>query len=86
MLGKEFSVEAVAQIEGESLSTLVRRFDPAVRSRVIVQPHPGGAWRFGHALIREVLYADIPMSDRIALHQAAGAAIERYTSAIGRII
>jgi hypothetical protein len=76
VLGKEFPLEVVAGLEGAPAREVIRRFDPAVRSRILVRPAPGGAWRFGHALIREVLYTSIPMSERIALHLAAGEAIE----------
>lgn len=76
VLGKEFSLEVFARLEGERPGDLIRRFDPAVRARILVQPLPGGPWRFAHALIREVLYSGIPISDRLALHQAAGEALE----------
>jgi tetratricopeptide (TPR) repeat protein len=76
VLGKEFSLEVFARLEGEPPAALIERFDPAVASRILVGPLPGATWRFSHALVREVLYSSIPASVRVDLHQAAGEALE----------
>jgi tetratricopeptide (TPR) repeat protein len=76
VLGKEFSLEVFARLEGEPPAALIERFDPAVASRILIGPLPGATWRFSHALVREVLYSSIPASVRLDLHLAAGEALE----------
>ena len=43
----------------------------------VVVPVAGAAerYRFSHALVTETLYADMPPSSRVALHQAAATAL-----------
>jgi hypothetical protein len=44
---------------------------------VLIAPvRAGGAWRFKHALIREVVYGALPAHDRMRLHRAAAETLQ----------
>jgi DNA-binding SARP family transcriptional activator len=73
--GREFAVAIVARAAGLGISTVLAHLDAAVAAHV-VSPRTGG-FRFIHALVREVLYDDLPGAERMRLHAAVGEALER---------
>ncbi len=77
VLGNEFDVDLLAHMLGASSATTLEPLDAAVEARLVAPPtSEAGGWRFGHALIREVVYQAIAPSQRNSLHLAAGQAIE----------
>jgi tetratricopeptide (TPR) repeat protein len=77
VLGVEIPLELLARLEGSSRENLLLVLDEAVSARVVLEPgYRGSQWRYGHALIREVLYESLPGSARIELHLRAGTALE----------
>lgn len=76
VLGKEFSLDVLSRAENIPPDALIEQFDEAIAATILVQPVPGGRWRFHHALIRDVLYDGLPTSARIRLHRATGAALQ----------
>jgi hypothetical protein len=69
VVGVEVPLELVADLEERPAGELVGLFDEAVAAHALMEPRtPNGTWRFGHALIRDVLYASLPGSVRRDLH------------------
>jgi hypothetical protein len=74
--GMEPDATAVALAAGLDPETAAIRIAAAVRDGTLVELG-GGALRFGHALVREVLYRDLPASRCAELHLAIADALER---------
>ena len=77
VLGREFDLQALAQLRRLELDQLLRVLDDAMAERVITEvPGSHGRLRFGHALIRDTLYDDLTASRRVQLHREAGDALK----------
>jgi predicted ATPase len=77
VIGVEIPLEELtgsrAAPDGETLDLL----GEAARAEVLFTPaRAGGAWRFKHALIREVLYRALPAHERMRLHRDAAATLQ----------
>jgi tetratricopeptide (TPR) repeat protein len=78
VIGNEFDMRLLERVFGRAQEQLVEQTDEAVRLGVLRSGAPGFARRqFSHALIREVLYDDLPVSRRIELHRDIAAVIEQ---------
>ncbi|MBI4514808.1 MAG: AAA family ATPase [Deltaproteobacteria bacterium] len=87
VLGRDFDIALLAEASALVISvdeaipspraTLLDLLDEARAAGIIeTMPQPVGAYRFGHALIRETLYEGLSTAERIAWHQRAGEALE----------
>ncbi|MBJ7328450.1 MAG: AAA family ATPase [Solirubrobacteraceae bacterium] len=76
VLGREFSIPALQPLTALKREQLSERLDTAVAQDVLTPGGQLGRYRFGHALMREVLYDGLPAPRRIALHRRAGEALE----------
>lgn len=77
VLGREFGLDSLAELTGLPRDRLLGLLDEAVGERVVGDvPGVAGRLRFGHALIRDTLYDDLPMAKRLQLHERAAAALE----------
>jgi tetratricopeptide (TPR) repeat protein len=76
VLGREFSLDALGLVSESSPSQLLELLEDAVFERVL-SPAAPGRLRFSHALIRDVLYDELPPARRIRLHREIGEALER---------
>jgi tetratricopeptide (TPR) repeat protein len=76
VLGREFSLEAVAAVSGSSPSQILELLEEGVAERVVTQAAQSRL-RFSHALIRDVLYDELPQARRVRLHREIGEALER---------
>jgi tetratricopeptide (TPR) repeat protein len=76
VLGREFSLEALGLATESSSSWILELLEAAIAERVVIPAVPGRL-RFSHALIREVLYDELPLARRIRLHREIGEALER---------
>jgi DNA-binding SARP family transcriptional activator/tetratricopeptide (TPR) repeat protein len=82
VLGREFSVEALARLSELGPDMLLDTLDEAVAERIVVEvPGSPGRRRFAHALIRDTLYHELTAARRQRLHQQAGEALEAIYSA-----
>jgi predicted ATPase len=70
ILGSSFSLTDLSVATGRPAAVLAGDLDEAIRAHVIHDD--GTALRFRHDLIREVLYADVPVDMRRALHGESG--------------
>ena len=77
VIGREFSLKILEPLTGKPRGRLLSEIDEAIAARVVTEvPRAPGTFHFNHALIRETLYDDLPMSRRVELHRLAGEALE----------
>lgn len=77
VLGREFDLDTLERLSGDTRDILWETLDEAVAARVVSEvPGALGRLRFDHALIREVFYHELTPSRRVRLHLKAGEALE----------
>jgi DNA-binding SARP family transcriptional activator len=77
VLGRDFSLDALARLGGVSQEELLDVLDEAMTARVVSEvPGAPGRLRFTHVLIRDTLYEGLTTVRRIRLHRAAIEALE----------
>ncbi len=77
VLGREFGVDALAQLSDVPRDELLGVLHEAIAERVVGEvPGSTARLRFGHALIRDTLYDDLPLAQRLRLHRDAARALE----------
>jgi tetratricopeptide (TPR) repeat protein len=78
VIGSDFEIRLLEAVSGLSADQIVERMEEAERFGIVTG---GGAaqwqYRFSHALVREVLYKDLPANRRVELHGEIGLAIEK---------
>jgi hypothetical protein len=77
VLGREFSAPALAAVAGMSETDARVLVEPAAQAAVVETLDQPPRWRFTHVLLREGLYADLPMERRASLHRDAAAYLAR---------
>ncbi len=75
VVGREFDVELLAAITGLEVAQLLDSLGEAISLR-LVQQLDSVTYRFAHGLLREVLYEDLPATERANRHMRVAAAIE----------
>ena len=82
VLGREFGFEALEQVSDLAGETLLEALDAATAAAILVDvPRAPGRLRFGHGLIREVLYEGLGPARRARLHGRVAAALEELYAA-----
>ena len=77
VLGREFSLSAVARLSGLDGEALLDVLDEAVTERLVGEvPGAPGYLRFTHVLIRDTLYQGLSGPRRLWFHRQAGEALE----------
>jgi len=76
VLGLDFSLEVLAAVAQRGRIELSALLAPALSARLLETATAPERWRFEHALVREVVYAQLDESARRELHRRAGSAIE----------
>jgi class 3 adenylate cyclase len=76
-IGVEFSLDVLRRISDVDEDDLLDGLDAAVAARVLREvPGRPGRFRFRHALIREVLYTEVPSLRRLRMHARIAEALE----------
>lgn len=73
--GELMLTEIVAAIDLDNAAVL-RGVDDLTRRRLVVGR--AGCYRLGHELLRRVVYSDLPLSARVALHGQVGIVVEAH--------
>jgi DNA-binding SARP family transcriptional activator len=77
VMGREFEVDALAQLSELASDELIDVLNEAMAERVLdFVPGGYGRVRFGHALIRDTLYDQLTGARRMQLHKEVGEALE----------
>jgi tetratricopeptide (TPR) repeat protein len=76
VLGSEFSVEDLAAASGQPFEIVQGLLTGLLSSRVLVHDRASDNYRFAHALVREVCYAQLSDWKRRELHRNTARAIE----------
>jgi DNA-binding winged helix-turn-helix (wHTH) protein len=79
VLGERFELSLLAVLFGQPLFRVLELSEAATRRRLLVAETPQ-RYRFAHALIRELLYDEMPAPDRVMLHRKAAEALEAQQS------
>jgi tetratricopeptide (TPR) repeat protein len=77
VIGKEFELECVQQVDGRSLVVLLPVIDELSQDGIIIPASVESSFRFCHDLIRDTIYKDIPTPERLELHEKVAQSIER---------
>jgi len=77
VLGSEFTAETLSAASGQPLEDVQAGLPELLSARLLARDRSGDSYRFGHALVREVCYAQLPDLQRRQLHRNAARAIER---------
>ncbi len=80
VLGREFSLNALASVMGKPPEALIDGLDRAVALELITETSGAGRYSFRHALIREALYDALPAARRRALHRAVAEVIRALSA------
>ncbi|MBI1886651.1 MAG: AAA family ATPase [Chloroflexi bacterium] len=82
VIGREFGLNVLERVTELKDDHVLESLDEAVTTHLIDEAAGAvGAFRFSHALIRETLYDELPMTRRVRLHREVGEAIERTHAA-----
>ena len=77
VIGQEFGLTVLEQVSELSRDQLIKALAEAADARVVTEmPHLLGRYRLAHPLIREALYTNLHMTDRMRLHRQIGEALE----------
>jgi tetratricopeptide (TPR) repeat protein len=79
VFGREFSLPLLERLSSVPAGELLDLLDEGITARVVAEiPGAPGRLRFTHALIRDIVYENIPASQRLRLHQRVGEAVEAF--------
>jgi DNA-binding winged helix-turn-helix (wHTH) protein len=86
VIGHDFDLGLLGHVSERSPDELLEALDGSLANdTVIPSPELAGAYAFDHELIREVLYADLPVKERCRLHLRAGDGLARRRAAGGEV-
>jgi DNA-binding winged helix-turn-helix (wHTH) protein len=82
VIGHDFDLGLLSRVTERSAGELLEALDSSLANETIVaSSHAPGAYAFDHELIREVLYAELPASERCRLHLRVGESLVRRREA-----
>jgi hypothetical protein len=75
-VGREFDVGLLQRAAEQPAATVLAQIDAATSLGVVEEHDAAGAFRFTHALIREMLYGELRPAARAELHRRVAMALE----------
>lgn len=81
VIGQTFDLGLLSEVTQRPADELLEALDESLANDTVVASELGGAYAFDHALIREVLYDDLPWARRCVLHVLTGEALARRRAA-----
>ncbi|HTJ36427.1 MAG TPA: BTAD domain-containing putative transcriptional regulator [Dactylosporangium sp.] len=76
ILGRDVDIDVLAEAFGQDEDAVLDALEAGVLAGLLEEPAPGRV-RFGHTLLRDVLYDDMPQLRRRRLHERVLAVLER---------
>jgi DNA-binding winged helix-turn-helix (wHTH) protein len=82
VIGRDFDLGLLRSLGDRSPEAVLEALDPAIVNDTLVASTllPGG-YAFEHELVREVLYSDLPVTERCRLHQRVATALSKRRDA-----
>jgi len=84
LFGGVFAIFGHGNVAGVGEAEFYAGLREAVESHLLVVDHTGRSYAFRHALTRDAVYEDMLPGERVRLHAAYGAALERDPALAGR--
>lgn len=83
VINGDFRLDVLRNVLGEdSVDDVLAWVEEAAAARIVHEAAPGAmAFHFAHVIIREMIYRDLPLGRRVALHLRVGEALERMYGA-----
>src|SRR6185312_2056933 len=86
VIGHDFDLGVLSYVTNRSAHELLEALEDSLANEtVVVSEGQIGAYAFDHALIRDVLYADMPIRRRCELHIRAGEALQKRRAGGGEV-
>jgi DNA-binding CsgD family transcriptional regulator/tetratricopeptide (TPR) repeat protein len=80
--GRQFTAREIAAAAEQDVQCVLTGLEPAVRAGIVQSNlDASGSYQFTHALIRDTIYEDVPIAERLHLHGRAGDALVSVHSA-----
>ena len=79
-IDQEFSIDIWRQVAGATDEDLTKTIRDAVRLNILEETGRGGTMQFTHALVREALYFELPLPERLLLHREIARALQEVAS------
>jgi DNA-binding CsgD family transcriptional regulator/tetratricopeptide (TPR) repeat protein len=80
--GRQFSGREIAAATDQDVQRVLTVLEPAVQAGIVQSNFDAsGSYQFTHALIRETIYEDLPVVERLRSHGRAGDALARLHAA-----
>lgn len=77
ILGREFEISMLQRIAELPKEAVLESLHEAISARLIIEaPAAVGRLRFSHVLVRDALYGELNVTERIRLHERAGRMLE----------
>jgi len=76
VVGREFDATLLQAASGVAMPTVIEHLTRAAAEGVVEEHARAGTFRFAHALVREMLYADLLPAARVDLHRRVAEALE----------
>jgi len=83
VLGESFELAILQRLLGVTLEQLLETLEHAVRTGLVAADGPH-RYRFAHALLRSILYDDMPGAERVGAHRRAAELLSELSGATGR--
>lgn len=82
VVGRDFDLGLVSQVDGRGADEVLEEIDASLANGTVVESvQIPGAYAFDHELIREVLYANLPITECCKIHLRIGEVLERRRAA-----
>ncbi len=77
VLGEQFPLTVAASLVDRPVVACLELLEEAAQAGFLEAAGVAGDWRFGHALVRDAVEAQVPPAEAVGLHRAAAESIER---------
>ncbi len=77
VIGRDFNSRVLAEVSGESYEAQLELLGEALATGIVTEHSTAGTYSFSHALVRQTLYDELRLSQRVLAHRDTATALER---------